>query len=1212
MPFTKVLIANRGAIACRIIRTLRRLNIRSVAVYSDADAHSLHVQQADESIHLGPAPAAQSYLDADKIIAAAKASGAQAIHPGYGFLSENPGFADACAAAGIVFIGPTGDQMRTFGLKHAARAIAQQHHIPLLPGSELLRDEPHARTEAARIGYPVMLKSTAGGGGIGMSLIRKPPELAAAFAAVGRLAKNNFKDGGVFLEKFVEHARHIEVQIFGDGRGHVVAIGERDCSVQRRNQKVIEETPAPGLTDAQRTRLLDSAARLGAAAGYRNAGTVEFVYDNATGEFYFLEVNTRLQVEHGVTEEVTGIDLVEWMLRAAAGELDLSNWQREPAPPHAAHASIQVRVYAEDPGKAFQPAAGTLTDVHFATSARIETWVERGTNVPAFYDPLLAKIIVKGRDRAEALHRLEVALADTRLHGLETNLDYLRQIVASAGFRAGSVTTKYLAMLPYAAATIDVLEGGTQTTVQNYPGRLGYWAVGVPPSGPMDGRSFRLANRLVGNPHTAAGLELTVQGPTLRFNTTAVIALTGAHMSATLDDKPAAWYRALRVKPGQTLQLGAVNGAGLRAYLAVRHGLDVPDYLGSKATFTLGLFGGHAGRALRPGDVLRVNRATPAGVTDAAPLLRAPPSIHSPLTRDWEIGVLYGPHGAPDFFAAEDIATLFSTAYEVHYNSARTGVRLIGPRPAWARRDGGEAGLHPSNIHDNAYAIGAIDFTGDMPIILGPDGPSCGGFVCPATIAAGELWKMGQLKPGDHVRFRPLTAEAARILLFAQDAEIESLAPARRTSPGISNLKSEIPPEPAILHELPARPDAPAVCYRRSGDANLLIEYGPLVLDIALRMRVHALQAWLERHHLPGLVDLTPGIRSLQVHFDARLLPLERLLEILLRAESELPAVDDIAVPSRIVHLPLSWEDESTLLAIRKYMQIVRKDAPWCPSNLEFIRRINGLASVADVHRIAFDASYLVLALGDVYLGAPVATPVDPRHRLVTTKYNPARTWTPENAVGIGGAYLCVYGMEGPGGYQFIGRTCQMWNRYQTTTEFTDGRPWLLRFFDQIRFYPVSNAELTQFREDFPQGKVHLKIEETTFRLRDYTRFLTENAATITAFKSRQQGAFEAERKRWEESGQLTFSAETEAGSVVDEAAIPAGCTAVPAHIPGNVWKIAVTPGARVQRGDPLVILESMKMEVTVVASRAGTIREVRCAEGRPVNAGETLVVIAG
>ncbi len=1263
--FSKVLIANRGAIACRIARTLRRMGIRSVAVYSEADAHSMHVAACDEAVAIGPSPAAQSYLDFEKILAAAKSSGAQAIHPGYGFLSENPAFAEACAAAGIIFIGPTAAQMRAFGFKHAARALAEANGVPLLPGSKLLADADHALSEAARIGYPVMLKSTAGGGGIGMQLIRSAAELPDAFASVDRLARNNFKQGGIYLEKYVEQARHIEVQIFGDGLGHVVALGERDCSAQRRNQKVIEETPAPGLTETQRQRLWGCAARLGAAAGYQNAGTVEFVFDAQTGEFYFLEVNTRLQVEHGVTEEVTGLDLVEWMVKQASGELgSLENFRPQPR-----GASIQVRLYSEDPGKNFQPATGILTDVYFSPEARIETWVERGTEVSPFYDPLLAKIIVRGADRTEALARMSTALAGTRVHGLETNLDYLRQIVASPIFQAGKITTRSLATLPYDAATIDVLEGGTQTTVQDYPGRVGYWDVGVPPSGPMDHLSFRLANRLVGNPASAAGLEIAVSGPSLRFNCDAVIALTGAHLPATLDGKPVAPWRARRVKKGQTLRIGTADGAGLRAYLAIHHGFDVPDYLGSKSTFTLGLFGGHAGRALRVGDVLRVHAGAAAANSErrtlnaerrtsstrptdppsslqrstfdvqsstliSPPLVRLPKGLIPSISHEWQLGVLYGPHGAPDFFTDEDIADLFSATYEVHYNSARTGVRLIGPKPRWARQDGGEAGLHPSNIHDNAYAIGTIDFTGDMPIILGPDGPSLGGFVCPATIVQSELWKIGQLKPGDKVRFERLTAAAAQAAESAQDAAIEMLmtpAGRRRRTPNSERrtLNSElrapniqrstfdvqssalVSTEPAILHTLPARPTAPAVVYRRSGDRYLLIEYGPLALDLNLRFRVHALHQWLQQHPMPGLLDLTPGIRSLQVHFDNRVLPLERLMETLLEAESLLPATDDMEVPTRVVHLPLSWEDESTLLAIRKYMQIVRKDAPWCPSNIEFIRRINGLESIEQVKEIAFNASYLVLGLGDVYLGAPVATPIDPRHRLVTTKYNPARTWTPENAVGIGGAYLCIYGMEGPGGYQFIGRTCQMWNRYRQTADFTEDKPWLLRFFDQIRFYPVSNSELTRFRDDFVQGKVKLEIEHETFRLRDYNAFLAKNRDTITAFKANQQASFEAERHRWEESGQLNFSAETPAAAASEKAdALPPGCIAVPAHIPGNVWKIHVTPGATVKAGDALLIIESMKMEITIVASRAGRVREVRCAEGRPVNAGETLVVL--
>ena len=309
--FKKVLIANRGAIACRIIRTLKRLGIPSVAVYSEADAHSLHVSQADEAVCIGPAPAAESYLDTRRILQVVRDTGADAIHPGYGFLSENAEFAEVCVAQGIAFIGPTPQQMRDFGLKHTARRLAQDNGVPLLPGSGLLDDLDHARREALRIGYPLMLKSTAGGGGIGMQLCWNEQELNDAFHSVERLARNNFSQGGIFLEKYVETARHIEVQIFGDGAGRVVALGERDCSVQRRNQKVIEETPAPLISDAERERLLVAAVRLGEAVRYRSAGTVEYVYDSASRAFYFLEVNTRLQVEHGVTEAVTGVDLVE-------------------------------------------------------------------------------------------------------------------------------------------------------------------------------------------------------------------------------------------------------------------------------------------------------------------------------------------------------------------------------------------------------------------------------------------------------------------------------------------------------------------------------------------------------------------------------------------------------------------------------------------------------------------------------------------------------------------------------------------------------------------------------------------------------------------------------------------------------------------------------------------------------------------------------------
>jgi len=333
--------------------------------------------------------------------------------------------------------------------------------------------------------------------------------------------------------------------------------------------------------------------------------------------------------------------------------------------------------------------------------------------------------------------------------------------------------------------------------------------------------------------------------------------------------------------------------------------------------------------------------------------------------------------------------------------------------------------------------------------------------------------------------------------------------------------------------------------------------------------------------------------------------PREKLLATLEELEASLPATDDIEVASRIVHLPLSWDDPATRLAIQKYVQSVRPDAPWCPSNIEFIRRINGLDAIEDVRRIVYEASYLVLGLGDVYLGAPVATPLDPRHRLVTTKYNPARTWTPENAVGIGGAYLCVYGMEGPGGYQFVGRTCQMWNRFHETAEFPSGTPWLLRFFDQIRFHPVSERELLAFRAAFPRGRVGLKMEETTFRFADYRAFLERNATSIEAFRARQRAAFIAERERW---AALPPPPEVADVPVAADDAVPPGALAVRAAVTGSVWQIAAPAGARVAAGDRLVVIETMKMETPVLAPAAGVVVAVCCAPGALVRAGQTLV----
>ncbi len=1192
----KVLVANRGEIACRIFRTLRKLGVASVAVHSDADAFARHVREADEAACVGGARPAESYLRADRILEVALQKGADGIHPGYGFLSERAEFAAECERAGVRFIGPTPEQIREFGLKHRAREIAAAHGVPLLPGTPLLPHAEAAVRRAAEIGYPVMLKSTAGGGGIGLRVCRTAGELVDAFEAVERLGKANFGESGAYLEKFVERARHVEVQIFGDGHGEIVVLGERDCSVQRRNQKVIEETPAPGLSEATRARLFDAATRMGRAVKYRSAGTVEFVLDAATQDFYFLEVNTRLQVEHGVTETVTGVDLVEWMVREAGGDLRL----HAPSPRGAA---IEVRLYAEDPAKNYQPSTGTLTEVVFDEASRVDDWIEAGTEISPYYDPLLAKIITRGASREEAIVAMEGSLAKTRVAGVETNLEYLRQVLATPAFRSGDVSTKLLAGMEFRSTAVEILDGGTQTTVQDLPGRVGGWSVGVPPSGPMDDFAFAVANRVAGNDDGAAALEMTLTGPTLRFRADTVIALAGARMKATIAGQPVPYLEPVQVQAGQELRLGNVAGPGCRAYLAVRGGFDVPSYLGSKATFMLGRFGGHGGRAVRAGDVLHV--APPRD--DIDPTVLAHQAALPEYPDVWDIGVLDGPHGSPDFFTEKDVDELYAATWQVHYNSDRTGVRLIGPKPEWARRDGGEAGLHPSNIHDNAYAVGAIDYTGDMPVILGPDGPSLGGFVCPVTIARAELWKMGQLKAGDRVRFVPLTDEEAE----------ERDAWKRGVPQGVSVVR------PPPMHPTPASRQSPVlatleggaaddrVVYRRDGDDNVLVEFGPPVLDIGLRLRAHALMQALEARKLEGILDITPGIRSLQVHFDPALLPARKLLTLLEGMQRDLPKLEEIEIPTRVVHLPLSWEDPATLLAIEKYTRSVRPDAPWCPSNIEFIRRINGLASVDEVRRIVFDASYIVLGLGDVYLGAPVATPLDPRHRLVTTKYNPARTWTPENAVGIGGAYLCIYGMEGPGGYQFVGRTLQVWNTHRSTEDFRDGKKYLLRFFDEIRFEPVSAEELLELRKAFPYGKTHVRIEESSFKYSAYKRWLEENEASIGAFKAGQQAAFEAERERWRAAGQdVVSSAAPPAADAGETVAVPEGCAAVTSPIAGNVWKIAADARADVREGDAVVVVEAMKTEIAVAATVSGTVHSVLVAPGATVMPGQVIAFI--
>jgi 3-methylcrotonyl-CoA carboxylase alpha subunit len=470
--FSKILIANRGEIACRIMRTARRMGIGTVAVYSEADRNALHVDMADEAIAIGAAPARESYLRADRIVEAARATGAQAIHPGYGFLSENADFADACAAAGLVFIGPPASAIRAMGSKAAAKALMAKAGVPLVPGYHGdAQDFAVFRDEAAKIGYPVLIKASAGGGGKGMRVVENEAALQAAIEGAQHESRASFGDDRLLIEKYLTRPRHIEIQVFADAHGKCVSLFERDCSIQRRHQKVLEESPAPFMTGERRQSMGAAAIAAAHAVGYVGAGTVEFIAENDA--FFFMEMNTRLQVEHPVTEMVTGLDLVEWQLRVADGE----PLPPAPAAPHG-HA-IEARIYAEDPSRDFLPSIGKLIHLRTPADVRIDSGVREGDQITPFYDPMIAKLIVHAPDRPQAVRKLAVALDGFEIAGVRSNLALLRAIAADPVYAAGDVDTGFIGRHPevlhepettandthiiLAAATLDLRAGQTAT-----------------------------------------------------------------------------------------------------------------------------------------------------------------------------------------------------------------------------------------------------------------------------------------------------------------------------------------------------------------------------------------------------------------------------------------------------------------------------------------------------------------------------------------------------------------------------------------------------------------------------------------------------------------------------------------------------------------------------------------------------------------------------
>ena len=605
--FKKILIANRGEIACRIIRTARRMGIATVAVYSDADARALHVEMADEAVHIGPSPIAESYLRDDAIVNAAIDSRAEAVHPGYGFLSENADFADQVAASGLTFIGPSAASIRAMGMKDAAKRLMERAGVPVVPGYHGEGQELVLLASKAReTGYPVLIKARAGGGGRGMRKVDGPDDFPEALSAARREAKAAFGDDRVLVERYIERPRHIEVQVFGDNYGNVVHLFERDCSAQRRHQKVIEEAPAPGMTDEMRTAMTEAAIKAARTIGYSGAGTIEFIADASQGmrpdRFWFMEMNTRLQVEHPVTEMVTGIDLVEWQLRVAAGEQLPKSQEQISLTGHA----FEARLYAEDAARGFLPATGTLHHLKFPEAGpalRVETGVRQGDAISHHFDPMIAKLVAGGSDRASALLALSNALASTEIGGCVTNVAFLAALARDPDFASGSVDTgiidrKQETLVAMPAPTSDVLSAAflAASGFDDLPQGDDPWTslAGYAHFHPVE-RQARLRS---GDVETSASISVQADGRRrIRIDGEQHGRLVNArHLPAT-----ATW-------PGNI----AVFSGG------VAHGFAVPDPL-AKASEAEALVGGM--RAPMPGMVKIVKAAAGEAVSKGQALL---------------------------------------------------------------------------------------------------------------------------------------------------------------------------------------------------------------------------------------------------------------------------------------------------------------------------------------------------------------------------------------------------------------------------------------------------------------------------------------------------------------------------------------------------------------------------------------------------------------
>ncbi|KAH9837510.1 putative urea carboxylase [Teratosphaeria destructans] len=1227
-----LLIANRGEIAVRIIRTAKQLNIRTISIYTSADAASLHVSQADEAVLL-PGANATAYTDGDAIIEIAKERKADAIIPGYGFLSENAAFARAVSEAGLAWCGPSAEAIEAFGVKHVARGLAEKAGVPIVPGTKgLVESEEDAVKESESIGFPVMLKATGGGGGMGLVVCHSAEEVRHGFRTVRSRGETLFKNSGLFVERYIASGHHIEVQIFGNGQGDAIHFGERECSIQRRNQKVIEECPSPFVEThpGLRERLCQTAADLARSVKYGSAGTVEYIVDDSTGDFFFLEVNTRLQVEHGITELCYDVDLVELMLKQADAELAgkrglPADFLRSLQPSKPWGVAVEARVYAENPLRDYAPSPGLLQEVLWPDleGARIDTWVFTGSTVSPYYDPLIAKVMNHAKTRTAALKGMQLLLSRSKISGPPTNLDFLAAIMHDETFQSGHTLTSFLSGFKYAPHAIDLISAGAYTLVQDLSGRPTV-GKGIPHGGAMDELALSVANMLVGNDRDREGLEITLSGPELRFIGPAIVALTGAPMEFTLDGEPIPMWTRKHIKAGQRLKIGKTISGGCRAYLAVYGGFPtVAEYFGSKSTSPLVSIGGYQGRALAPGDLLTMSKYTPDSLGGHPSL---PEHLRPQYTETWEIMAMPGPH-QEGYLTDDDVKMIYESEHKVSHNASRSGIRLVPPKtPQWARKDGGEGGSHPSNLVEYGYPLGTLNWTGDDPCIFPVDAPNFGGFVSSTTTIRADWWKLGQIKAGNTVQYRRVSLEEALKLRSNLETFLANIQTGIKKGSFESVAPLDLSYTPsgdfgrAVVWERPAQSNTPQVRYRQGGDDHLLVEYGNEKFDINHKCRVTALSKLLTQQEAPKW--LTDNLRntvscctSLLLFYDGSKLARDKLISHLQSLEDRLGDLSKIKVPCRKFKLPLSFESKEQTEATQRYMETQRPHAPYLPDNLDFVARNNAFTPDQLKHNM-LTGELMAVCVG-FFCGNTVSLPVDPRQRMSCPKANPSRVFTPEGTFGWGGSCASIYPVDSPGGYQMLGRTIPCFDTLGFKSGFSPERTWLFEDFDILTFYQISEEDFNKQLGLFRSGQYRFEWEDIEFDMAEHNKMLEVTAAEVKDIRAKQAKVQEemiaAENEslaRWRRDKEKQ---KPDVGTI-DALLNDPDIVAVDAPVDANVWKVVVEEGALIGPKQVLCILEAMKLEINVNVpddvSKGGKIEKLLVQPGETVKAGAHIALL--